>query len=46
MIRGAGRTIEQTVTSWQGVSAQSHRFGGREFNLDTREIGHIHGDNW
>jgi predicted DNA-binding protein (MmcQ/YjbR family) len=44
MIRGAGQTIEQTVTSWQGVSAQPHRFGGREFNLDTREIGHIHGD--
>jgi predicted DNA-binding protein (MmcQ/YjbR family) len=44
MIRGAGQTIEQTVTSWQGVSAQPHRFGGREFNLETREIGHIHGD--
>jgi predicted DNA-binding protein (MmcQ/YjbR family) len=44
MIRGAGQTIEQTVTSWQGVSSQPHRFGGREFNLDTREIGHIHGD--
>jgi predicted DNA-binding protein (MmcQ/YjbR family) len=44
MIRGAQQTIEQMVTSWQGVSAQPHRFGGREFNLDTREIGHVHGD--
>jgi predicted DNA-binding protein (MmcQ/YjbR family) len=44
MIRGAGQIIEQTVISWPGVSVQPHRFGGREFNLDTREIGHIHGD--
>jgi predicted DNA-binding protein (MmcQ/YjbR family) len=44
MIRGAQQTIERAVTAWQGVSAQPHRFGGREFNLDTREIGHIHGD--
>ena len=44
MIRGAGQKIEQTVTSWQGVTSQLHRFGGREFNLGTREIGHIHGD--
>jgi predicted DNA-binding protein (MmcQ/YjbR family) len=44
MIHRAGQMIEQTVTSWQGVSAQPHRFGGREFNLDTREIGHVHGD--
>jgi predicted DNA-binding protein (MmcQ/YjbR family) len=44
MIRGASQTIEQTVTSWQGVTSQPHRFGGREFNLDTREIGHVHGD--
>ncbi len=44
MIRGAQTYIEQTLTSWAGVSAKTHRFGGREFALGTREIGHIHGD--
>lgn len=44
MIRGAQQQIEQTVTSWEGMSAKAHRFGGREFNLGTREVGHIHGD--
>jgi Family of unknown function (DUF5519) len=45
MIHGAQKQIEQTVTSWPGMSAKAHRFGGREFNLGTREIGHIHGDH-
>ncbi len=34
--------IRATVTSWPGVSASSHRFGGTEFNLGATEIGHIH----
>jgi hypothetical protein len=44
MIPGARQHIEKTVTSWEGMSAKAHRFGGREFNLGTREVGHIHGD--
>jgi hypothetical protein len=44
MIRGARQHIEQTVTGWEGISAKPHRFGGREFNLGNREVGHIHGD--
>jgi hypothetical protein len=44
MIRGAQKRIEHTITSWEGVSAKAHRFGGREFDLGSREIGHIHGD--
>jgi Family of unknown function (DUF5519) len=44
MISGAQKQIEQSVTSWEGMSAKAHRFGGREFDLGTREIGHIHGD--
>lgn len=43
-VKGAQQTIENTVTSWEGVEAHAHRFGGREFRLGTREIGHIHGD--
>ena len=44
MIQGAQRTITQTVTGWPGVAAGPHRFGGVEYQLGTREIGHIHGD--
>lgn len=36
------RAIEQEITSWPGVSAYSHRFGGREFRFDRAEIGHVH----
>lgn len=31
--------------SWDGVTAHPHRFGGTEFRLGTREIGHVHGDH-
>jgi predicted DNA-binding protein (MmcQ/YjbR family) len=31
--------------AWEGVSAASHRFGGTEYKLGRREIGHIHGDH-
>ena len=43
-VKGAQKTIEDTVALWEGVEAHPHRFGGREFRLGTREIGHIHGD--
>ena len=36
--------IELTVLSWPGVEAVPHRFGGREFRVGRRELGHIHGD--
>ncbi len=41
---GAGQRIKDTVTGWEGVQAQPHRFGGVEYTLGTREIGHVHGD--
>lgn len=43
-LKNAQRTIENVVTSWEGVETHPHRFGGREFRLGTREIGHVHGD--
>ncbi len=43
-VRGASKQIEETLLGWEGVGVQPHRFGGLEFNLGTREIGHIHGD--
>jgi len=36
--------IVAEVSSWEGVSASPHRFGGTEFRLGRREIGHIHGN--
>src|ERR1044071_6517941 len=37
--------ITQTLISWEGVSTAPHRFGGVEYRLGTRELGHIHGDH-
>ena len=36
-------TIKQEVLSWPGVTAQPHRFGGVEFQINHHEIGHLHG---
>lgn len=38
----AGR-IAAEVLSWEGVTEHEHRFGGREFRLGRRELGHLHG---
>jgi Family of unknown function (DUF5519) len=38
--------IEQEVGSWEGVTVHEHRFGGVEFRLGRREIGHLHGARW
>ena len=35
--------IEREVTSWPGVEAEPHRFGGVEFRVNGHEIGHLHG---
>lgn len=43
-VSGAQQQISQAVLAWDGVSAAPHRFGGMEFALGAREIGHIHGD--
>lgn len=42
---GASTAIEKAVTAWNGVTAHQHRFGGIEFRLGKRELGHIHGDS-
>jgi luciferase-like monooxygenase len=38
--------IEQEVSSWEGVTTVEHRFGGIEFRLGRRELGHLHGERW
>lgn len=44
-IKGAQERITKTVTSWEDVTVHSHRFGGVEYVIGKREIGHIHGDH-
>ena len=44
-VNGANQEIQSRVLSWEGVEVHPHRFGGSEFRLGKREIGHIHG-NW
>lgn len=36
--------VETAVLSWPGVMTKIHRFGGTEFSLGRREIGHLHGN--
>jgi Luciferase len=42
----AGQRIAAEVSSWPGVTAGPHRFGGTEFRLGRRELGHLHGDRF
>jgi Family of unknown function (DUF5519) len=39
-------SIEREVASWEGVTVHAHRFGGIEFRLGKRELGHIHPGGW
>ncbi len=41
---GPAATITEAVSAWPGVESAPHRFGGVEFRLGRRELGHLHGD--
>lgn len=43
-VKGAQVSITKAVISWEGVTPKPHRFGGVEYVIGRREIGHIHGD--
>ena len=43
-VLNAGEKIRVAVTSWPGVTAREHKFGGVEFHYGNHEIGHVHGD--
>ena len=45
-IRGASKQIMETLLTWDGIETHPHRFGGVEFRIGKREIGHIHGDSF
>ena len=36
--------LGRELLKWEGVESRAHRFGGREYRLGRREIGHVHGD--
>ncbi len=44
-VRGASKQIIDTLLTWEGMETHPHRFGGTEFRIGKREIGHIHGDS-
>ncbi len=43
-VGGAQHRIREVVRGWHAVTEAPHRFGGVEFRLGKRELGHIHGD--
>jgi Luciferase len=43
-VAGASAAIRAAVASWPGTRDTPHRFGGTEFLIGEREIGHLHGD--
>ena len=45
IVRGASKQIRDTLLHWEGMESHPHRFGGTEFRIGRREIGHIHGDS-
>jgi hypothetical protein len=36
--------INRELLSWADVTSEQHRFGGIEFRINKRELGHVHGD--
>ena len=37
------KRVRTELMSWPGVTSQPHRFGGTEFRVNGREMGHMHG---
>jgi hypothetical protein len=44
MVETIHDAIVREVSSWPGVTAGRHRFGGTELCLGRRELGHVHGN--
>ena len=43
MAESIQQQIVREVSGWPGVTSAPHRFGGVEFRLGRRELGHLHG---
>jgi hypothetical protein len=44
-VSGAKERIAAALQGCPGITSQPHRFGGTEYSLGKREIGHVHGDS-
>ena len=44
-VSGARKRIETALQTCSGIEANPHRYGGTEYRLGRREIGHVHGDH-
>jgi luciferase-like monooxygenase len=44
-VSGAKERIDAALQGWLGITSQPYRFGGTEYCLGKREIGHVHGDS-
>jgi hypothetical protein len=44
-VSGASERIALAMQELPGVTSAPHRFGGTEYNLGRREIGHVHGNS-
>jgi hypothetical protein len=36
--------IKEQIMRWEGVTSGVHKFGGIEFRIGNRDMGHVHGD--
>ena len=43
-VKDAAKKIHRIMMECKDVIAGDHRFGGTEYKLGKREIGHVHGD--
>jgi Family of unknown function (DUF5519) len=44
-VAGASEKIAAAMSELPDVTSHPHRFGGTEYRLGRREIGHVHGDH-
>lgn len=44
MMESASEVAKRELLSWPGVTVHDHRFGGLEFRVNGREMGHMHGN--
>ena len=44
MVNDAKEKINRAMMNFDGIKSGIHRFGGTEYKLGKREIGHVHGN--
>jgi Luciferase len=44
-VRDASAQIQAALLEWPDVTTHPHCFGGVEYRLGARELGHVHGDH-